>query len=278
MKISVIQMKVRETKEKSLLEAERRIGEVAASGADFAVLPEMFSCPYETSGFPLYAEEANGETVKRLSEAAGKNGIYLIGGSTPERDADGKIYNSSFVFDRKGKLLARHRKVHLFDIHVRGGQSFRESDTLSPGEGATVFSTEFGPMGLCICFDIRFPELFRDMTEGGALAVFCPAAFNRTTGPLHWELLFRARAVDHQLFTIGAAPAADRKASYISYGHSILVSPWGEVLFQAGEEEGIFTADIDLDQVRQVREQIPIGNVQSFSSVSPAREGTATME
>lgn len=278
MKISVIQMRVRETKEKSLLEAERQIAKAAALGADFAALPEMFSCPYETSGFPLYAESADGETVGRLSEAAGKNGIYLVGGSIPERDADGKIYNASFVFDRKGKLLARHRKVHLFDICVRGGQSFRESDTLSPGEGATVFSTEFGPMGLCICFDIRFPELFRDMADRGALAVFCPAAFNRTTGPRHWELLFRARAVDYQLFTIGAAPAGDETASYISYGHSIFVSPWGDVLCQARDEETLLTAEIDLAQVGQTREQIPVGNIQSFNSISPVREGTATME
>ena len=258
MKVSVIQMKVRETKEKSMKEAAARVGEAARRGADFAVLPEMFSCPYETSGFPLYAEAADGETVKRLSEIAGENGIYLVGGSIPEREENGKIYNTSFVFDRKGKLLARHRKVHLFDIDIPGGQSFKESDTLSPGASATVFSTEFGPMGLCICFDIRFPELFRTMAEQGALAVFCPAAFNRTTGPKHWELLFRARAVDYQLFTIGAAPAADETASYISYGHSILVSPWGEVLSQAGEEERILTEELDFSQVEAVRRQIPI--------------------
>ncbi|MCI8505078.1 MAG: carbon-nitrogen hydrolase family protein [Lachnospiraceae bacterium] len=258
MKVSVIQMQARETREKSMEEAAARVREAARMGADFAMLPEMFSCPYETAGFPLYAEAADGETVKRLSEIAGENGIYLVGGSIPEQDENGKIYNTSFVFDRKGKLLARHRKVHLFDIDIQGGQSFKESDTLSPGESATVFSTKFGPMGLCICFDVRFPELFREMAEKGALAVFCPAAFNRTTGPKHWELLFRARAVDYQLFTIGAAPAADETASYISYGHSILVSPWGEVLSQAGEEECILTEELDLSQVEAVRRQIPI--------------------
>lgn len=258
MKVSVVQMKVRGTKEESIKEAERRIREAAILGADFVVLPEMFACPYETSGFPLYAEGAEGKTVRRLSEAAGKNGVYLVGGSIPERDEAGRIYNASFAFGRDGALLARHRKVHLFDIDIPGGQFFRESDTLSPGEAATVFPTEFGPMGLCICFDIRFPELFREMADQGARVIFCPAAFNRTTGPLHWELLFRARAVDCQLFTVGAAPAADEDASYISYGHSIVVSPWGKVLAQAGEEECILTAGLELSEAEAVRRQIPI--------------------
>lgn len=258
MKVSVIQMQVRNTKKESLKAAGIRIQEAAFLGADFAVLPEMFACPYETSGFPVYAEGADGETVERLSEIAGKNGIYLIGGSIPERDGQGKIYNTSFVFGRKGELLARHRKVHLFDIDIPGGQFFKESDTLSPGESATVFSTEFGSMGLCICFDIRFPELFREMAALGARAVFCPAAFNRATGPRHWELLFRARAVDYQLFTIGAAPAADKNASYVSYGHSIFVSPWGEVLSQAGEEECMLMEELELSQVEEVRRQIPV--------------------
>ncbi|MCI8464966.1 MAG: carbon-nitrogen hydrolase family protein [Lachnospiraceae bacterium] len=258
MKISVIQMRVRRTKEESIREVARKGRKATRLGADVVVLPEMFSCPYETSNFPVYAEGADGETVKRLSEIAGENRIYLIGGSIPERDENGNLYNTSFVFDREGKLLTRHRKVHLFDIAIQGGQSFKESDTLSPGSSATVFPTEFGPMGLCICFDIRFPELFREMEERGALAVFCPAAFNRTTGPRHWELLFRARAVDYQLFTIGAAPAADEGAPYISYGHSIIVSPWGEVLSQAGEEECILMKDLDFSEVEAVRRQIPL--------------------
>ena len=113
-------------------------------------------------------------------------------------------------------------------------------------------------MGLCICYDIRFPELFRVMVDRGALVVFCPAAFNRTTGPKHWELLFRSRAVDNQIYTVGAAPAADETASYISYGHSVIVSPWGEILSQAGEQETILTEELDLSQVAEVREQLPL--------------------
>ena len=257
-RIAVIQMSAEETKEKSISCALSQIEKAAASGADFAVLPEMFSCPYETGKFPLYAEPEDGETVTRLSEAAGKNGIYLIGGSIPERDATGKVYNTSFAFDRAGNLLAKHRKVHLFDISFEGGQKFQESETLSAGDHATVFQTEFGAAGLCICYDIRFPELFRMMTDKKAVIIFCPAAFNRTTGPRHWELLFRSRAVDNQVYMVGAAPALDPSASYLSYGHSVIVSPWGDILAEADENACMLSAEIDLEEVKRVRKQLPL--------------------
>lgn len=225
--------------------------------ADFVVLPEMFACPYENAAFPVYAEKEDGPIVTALSAIAKKAGIYLIGGSIPEIDEAGHIFNTSFVFDREGNRIARHRKMHLFDIDVKGGQYFKESDTLSAGNEVTVFDTEFGRIGLCICYDIRFPELFRLMADDGARMVFCPASFNRTTGPKHWELLFRARAVDNQLFMIGAGPAADETASYISYGHSIAVSPWGEVLWQAGDEVCEQVIELNLSESDRVKEQLP---------------------
>lgn len=151
----------------------------------------------------------------------------------PEEDGE-KIYNTSFVFDRSGNQIVRHRKMHLFDIRVDGGQSFCESDTFSAGEDITVFDTEFGKMGLIICFDIRFPELTRLEAFKGAQAVFVPAAFNMTTGPAHWELSFRARALDNQVFMVGCAPARDENAFYVSYANSIVTGPWGDVLARAG--------------------------------------------
>ena len=256
-RVSVIQMNTGAPKEEHLSMAEQKIREAGSRGADFVVLPEMFQSPYETSQFPVYAETADGESARRLSKAAKEAQVYLIGGSIPECEGD-RIYNTSLVFGRDGSLLAKHRKVHLFDIDVKGGQYFKESETLSPGNEATVFQTEFGPVGVCICYDIRFPELFRLMADRGANLVFCPAAFNRTTGPKHWELLFRSRAVDNQLFLVGAAPAADETASYISYGHSIVVSPWGEVLAQAGEGPCVLEETLDLSQIKEVREQIPV--------------------
>ena len=184
--------------------------------------------------------------------------VYLSAGSVPESDKAGNVYNTAYVFDREGRQIAKHRKVHLFDIDVKGGQRFKESDTLTAGDKSTVFGTEFGPMGLCICYDFRIPELARRMVLDGARVILVPAAFNMTTGPAHWEILFRSRAVDNQVFTFGTAPARDMDASYHSWGHSIAVSPWGTVLNQMEAEGGMQITSINLDEVEQVREQLPL--------------------
>lgn len=226
--------------------------------ADFVMLPEIFTCPYDNSCFPRFAESAEGETFLFLSDLAREGRRYVIGGSIPELD-NGKIYNTSYIFDRSGKLIGRHRKIHLFDIDVKGGQYFRESDVLSPGSQITVFDTEFGKMGVCICFDIRFPDLFIRMREAGVKMVFIPAAFNMTTGPAHWETLFRSRALDQQIYVLGCSPARDESASYVAYGHSILTDPWGSVVCELGAEEGILSARIEPARVDSVRQQIPLG-------------------
>ena len=183
----------------------------------------------------------------------------MIGGSVPERDEEGKIYNTSYVFDRKGELIGKHRKVHLFDIDVPGGQYFKESDVLSPGKEMTVFDTEYGRMGVCICFDIRFPDLFLQMRRAGVRMVFVPAAFNMTTGPAHWQTLFRSRALDQQIFMAGCSPARDETASYIAYGHSIVTDPWGRILRELDEKEGILDIELDLAETDRIRTQIPLG-------------------
>ena len=234
-----------------------KIREAAKNGVDFAVLPEMFCCPYDNACFRDFGETADGQAQTALSALAKELGIYIVGGSIPEI-ADGKVYNSSFVYDRVGRELARHRKVHLFNIDVAGGQRFFESDTLSPGNRITTFDTEFGVMGLCICFDLRFEELARCMTLRGAKCIFVPAAFNMTTGPAHWELLFRQRAVDNQCFTVGVSPARNPNASYVAYGNSIAVDPWGKVLCRAGAEAAVLYAELDLSRIDAVREQLPI--------------------
>ncbi len=226
--------------------------------ADFVMLPEIFTCPYDNSCFPQFAESGKGETLRFLSNLARERKAYVIGGSIPELD-DGKIYNTSYVFDRCGELIGKHRKIHLFDIDVKGGQYFKESDVLSPGREITVFDTEFGRMGVCICFDIRFPDLFIKMREAGVKMVFIPAAFNMTTGPAHWETLFKSRALDQQIYVLGCSPARDEGASYVAYGHSILTDPWGNVVCELGAEERILSAQIDFGYVDSVREQIPLG-------------------
>lgn len=253
MRVSLIQMNVTDNKAENLaraLELSER-----AEGADVMILPEMFCCPYAPKSFIENAELFGGRVTDALRGIAVKSGALVIGGSMPELDG-GRIYNTSFVFDKNGALLARHRKAHLFDIDIEGGQRFFESETLSKGGGATAFDTKFGRIGLAICFDIRFSSFINAM-KADILAV--PAAFNMTTGPMHWELLFRARAVDNQLFAIGCAPARSTGASYVSYAHSIIADPWGRVVADAGTDETVLNADLDLDEIKSARRQIPMG-------------------
>ena len=257
MRIAMIQMPVTADKQQNLDTACRKIRQAAGQGIDIAVLPEMFCCPYRNDCFPVYGEPEGGPVQIALSALAAELGIYIVGGSLPEL-TDGKIYNTCYVYDRQGQLLARHRKAHLFDIDVEGGQRFMESDTLSPCNAVTTFETEFGTMGLCICFDLRFEELSRCMCLRGAKVIFVPAAFNMTTGPAHWELLFRQRAVDNQCFTVGVSPARDESASYVAYGNTLAVDPWGTILCRAGGEETTLLTDLDLSHIDAVRRQLPI--------------------
>lgn len=257
-KTAIIQMQVVEDKLINIKKAGDYLQKLADQEIDLAVFSEMFCCPYQNHCFPIYAEEEGGATWQQLADMAASLGIYLAAGSMPEKDEKGRIYNTAYVFDRQGHQIAKHRKMHLFDINVSGGQYFKESDTLTAGDKVTVFDTEFGRMGLCICYDFRFPELARLMVDKGAKVILVPAAFNMTTGPAHWEILFRQRAVDNQVFTIGAAPARDESAGYISWGHSIVVNPWGEVLVQLDEKEGFAVQTLDLNEVDKVRRELPL--------------------
>jgi predicted amidohydrolase len=250
-------MPVVHDKQVNLDTAAKKIREAAAHGIDFAVLPEMFCCPYGNEHFAAYGEPEGGPAQQILSALAAELGIYIVGGSLPEL-VEEKIFNTCYVYGRQGQFLAKHRKMHLFDINVEGGQRFMESDTLSPGNSITTFETEFGTMGLCICFDLRFEELARCMCLRGAKAIFVPAAFNMTTGPAHWEILFRQRAVDNQCFTVGTSPARDVNASYVAWGHSIVCDPWGSVVSELDEGEHVAITDLDLSRVSTIRRQLPI--------------------
>ena len=257
LKVGLIQMKVHNDKEENLLRAANLIKKISSEKPDIVILPEMFSCPYITSNFPIYAEEEGDYSYNFLSNIAKENNIYLVAGSIPEID-NNKIYNTSYVFNRYGEKIGKHRKVHLFDIDIKGKQTFKESDTLNAGDEVTVFDTEFGKIGLCICYDFRFPELTRLMVNKGAKAIIVPASFNMTTGPAHWHVMFRSRAIDNQVYTIGCSPARDYNSSYISYGHSLIVSPFGEILYELDDKEDMITYSIDLDYVDKVREELPL--------------------
>ncbi len=257
LRIAQVQMSVTRNKDENIRRAARMIRQAAEQGAELAMLPEMFYCPYENAAFRPYGEAEGGPAQQALSALAGELGIWIVGGSVPELE-DEKVYNTSYVYDSSGRQVARHRKMHLFDIDVEGGQRFMESDTLSPGNEVTVFDTPWGRMGLCICFDLRFEELSRLMTLQGAQIILTPAAFNMTTGPAHWELLFRQRAVDNQLFTVGTSPARDEAGSYVAWGHSIVCDPWGSVIRQCGAGEELAVTDLDLTRIAAVRRQLPI--------------------
>lgn len=257
-KIAAIQMSTVADKMENVRTVKTYLEKIKDENPDFVILPEMFCCPYQTENFPIYAEKEGGPVWQQLSGYAKQYGIYLIGGSMPEKDAEGNVYNTSYIFDREGKQIGKHRKVHLFDIDVKGGQTFKESDTLTAGDSDTVFDTEFGKIGVMLCFDIRFPELSRMMVNDGVKVIFVPAAFNMTTGPAHWELSFRTRALDNQIYMVGCAPARDVSAGYISWGHSIVTDPWGRVIGMLDENEGILLAELDMDYEEQVREELPL--------------------
>lgn len=259
-RISLCQMKVEDDKDKNIKKAVGMIEESAKNKAQMVILPEMFNCPYDTSKFSKYAEMAvRGNTISAVSKAAKENGVYVVAGSIPEKE-ENKIYNTCFIFDEYGKNIGRHRKIHLFDIDIPGKITFRESDTLTPGKDITIVDTKFCKVGVAICYDIRFPEVFRRMTLGGAKLIVVPGSFNMTTGPAHWELLMRTRAVDNQVYLAAVSPARNQEASYVSYGNSLVVDPWANVEVRAGGEEEILFCDIDLSEVDKVRRELPLLN------------------
>ena len=263
-KIALCQMNVVDNKEKNIEKAIQMIKESKKQGADLAVLPEMFNCPYENEKFVEYAEILeSSKTLKEISNIAKEENIHVLAGSIPELERDDEndtesIYNTAVFFDNNGKQLGKHRKMHLFDIDVKGKIYFKESDTLSAGNDFTIIKTDLATIGIGICYDIRFVELSRIMALNGAEILIFPGAFNLTTGPAHWELLFRSRALDNQTFAIGVAPALDEDASYNSYGHSIAVNPWGEVIEELDYNEELKIVEIDLDEIKRVREEIPV--------------------
>lgn len=258
-KAGICQTPVFSNKQKNLEAAGAMISEAAARGCKLVVLPEMFNCPYVSEAFPRFAEPVpGGETFEFLRNAAAREEVYLIGGSIPERTENGHVFNTSLIFSPSGQLLGMHRKMHLFDVDIKGGLQFRESDTLKPGQKITLFHTELADMGLGICYDLRFPEYSRLLALKGAQVLIFPAAFSTTTGPPHWEILLRSRAVDNQVFVLAASPARHPESLYPAYGHSMAVDPWGTVLVEAGEGPELVVAELDLNRLYQVREELPL--------------------
>lgn len=251
------QLPVSEDKEENVRRAVSAISVASSSGAAVVALPEMWNTPYATKNFPRYSETIPGPTCAAISEAARSCGCYVIAGSIPERDG-ALVFNTSVTFDPRGEVVAKHRKVHLFEVDAPG-ITFHESETLAAGANATSFDTPFGSIGVAICFDVRFPELARHLVvdRGCGFLVF-PGAFNMTTGPAHWDLLLRARAVDNQCFVAAVAPARDASASYVSWANSMIVDPWGRVVAAAAEGPETISATIDFERIASVRKSLPV--------------------
>lgn len=258
-KFGICQFSVVADKHRNIAKAKEQITRAAQAGCQIAVLPEMFNCPYQADLFPLYAEcYSDGPTVQMLADTAQQEKIAIIGGSIPEKSAQANVYNTCFIFDEAGRLIGRHRKVHLFDVEISGGTVFRESDTLTAGEELTVVNIAGIPIGIGICYDVRFIEMARAMTDAGAAVLVYPGAFGPVTGPAHWELLMRSRAVDNQVFVVAVSPSATLGASYQAYGHSLAVDPWGRILVEAGGKEALLVVECDLGQLTKVRSELPI--------------------
>ncbi len=249
------------------------IAEAAAAGAELICLPEYCACyGMRDDALEVGAEpEAGHAALRLLAEQARRHARWLLIGSIAIRLDDGRICNRSYLLDPEGKVQARYDKIHLFDVDLAGGESYRESATIKPGETAVVAPTPLATMGLSVCYDLRFPQLYRAMAQAGAEILFVPAAFTRQTGQAHWHLLLRARAVENACFVIAPSQCGDAEGRLARYGHSLIVDPWGEVLADGGEAEGIVTADIDLGRIATARHRIPaLRHDRAFEVTSPA--------
>lgn len=259
-KLALCQLAITDDRQKNIQTARQAVQDAAASGAQLVMLPEMWNCPYSNDSFPAFAEDVSSgyaPSYAFMADAARENGVVLVGGSIPERVGN-KLYNTCFIFNKNGTLLGRHRKLHLFDIDIPGKITFKESETLTPGDLPTIFDTDIGRIGVGICYDIRFPELAALYASRGAQILLYPGAFNMTTGPAHWELMQRARAVDNQLFVAMCSPARDEQGSYVAWGHSTVVSPFGEVVATTEHAPAIVMAELDLSEIQTRRENMPM--------------------
>ncbi|MEE1170331.1 MAG: carbon-nitrogen hydrolase family protein [Anaerovoracaceae bacterium] len=256
-KLAMCQMMPATDKDKSMRRFTRMAEEAASVGADMLVFPEMWTCPYMNKWIEAFKEPEGGSFYTFMKETAARLGVYIFGGSMPEA-AGGKLYNTCYVFDRKGKQIGKHRKAHMFDIDVPGKIKFTESAFITPGDKTTIVDTEFGKIGVAICFDVRFAEFSRRMALDGAQLIVLPAAFNLTTGPAHWDLSIKMRAVDNQVFFAGVQPARDPDCEFKAWGNSRCCDPWGKVLAACDEKPQVIYADIDTDRIEEIRNELPI--------------------
>jgi len=268
LRVAAIQMSSTPQRETNLREAGNLLEEAARSGAELAALPENFSFlrgegedvpdPEPPASFP---HGPDGPVTKWLQERARALHLWILGGTVPERFSPGsgeeRHYNTSLLLDPEGRVVARYRKIHLFDVCISGGPLFEESKTIAPGTDLVIAPTPLGPAGLTICYDLRFPELYRALALSGARILFVPSAFTAHTGKDHWEPLLRARAIENQCYVVAPAQVGRHSAHRASHGHAMIVDPWGIVLAQASNRPAVVMADLDSDRLDEVRRALP---------------------
>ena len=256
-KVACVQMTSRRDKAANLERAEALVARAASTGADVVVLPEKWNLIGDAEDYRASAEPLDGESVQAMSRWAKTLGITLVGGSiTERREGHERCSNTSCVFDPEGELTALYRKIHLFDVEV-GGHVYRESEAEEPGDEPVVADAEDWRIGLTVCYDVRFPELYRILALEGAALVTVPAHFTTPTGKDHWHVLLRARAIENQLYVAAAAQVGETIAGKPAYGRSLIADPWGTVIVQAPDEETVITAEIDKARVRDIRAKLP---------------------
>lgn len=259
---AAIQMTSTQDVKNNLLQAEKYIDQAAKEGAQLIVLPEMFALMGVDQMDKVKAKEkfGAGPIQDFLSRQAAKHKIWLVGGTIPieVNEEHPKVYATCLVFDDAGKIVGRYDKIHMFDVKLVTKESYQESRAIEAGKNIVVLPTPFGKLGLAVCYDIRFPELFRAIQEKGAEMIAFPAAFTYTTGTVHWDTLVRARAIENQIYMMAAAQTGTHPGERKTYGHSMVVDPWGAVKAERGDDTGVVTAEIDIDYLQKLRETFPV--------------------
>ncbi|MEW6446278.1 MAG: carbon-nitrogen hydrolase family protein [Pseudomonadota bacterium] len=257
---SVIQMVSGEDINTNLEHADRLLHEAARQGATLAVLPENLACmtPDPARLRAIAEPPGNGPIQDRLAAMAHRHGLWLVAGTIPLHARDRRLSNACLVYDTDGQPVARYDKIHLFDADVPGGETHRESDHFAPGDTPVLIDTPLGRLGIAICYDLRFPELFRHMTEQGAELFALPAAFTHATGQAHWDTLLRARAIENQCFVLASAQGGQHSGGRRTFGHSQIIGPWGEVLASHADGPGVAVSSIDREAQGDLRERFPV--------------------
>ncbi len=268
-KCAAIQMASSQTVSYNLMEAEKLIAEAVKAGAKLVVLPENFAImgDHETDKIKFKEVDGEGPIQSFLSAVAKKYGVWVVGGTMPIAGNDpNKVRAACLIYNALGERVARYDKVHLFDVILPGtNEVFRESDSIEAGSQPLVIDTPFGRLGIAICYDLRFPEFFRNMKELGVELLIIPAAFTHETGTAHWEVLLRARAIENLCYVIASGQGGFHKNGRRTFGHSMIIDPWGVILDCYKTGSGFACADIDLDRLQKIRATFPVLNHQLFS-------------